>query len=77
MLVRDDAGSAFDSLDEALQGATPTAAEIGTGRRAKGYVSDVAVEVRNEREQRLVAVTASIRIDRHDPLPQPSWLECP
>jgi hypothetical protein len=35
-LVRDDEGSAFDSLDAAVQGAARSAAEIGTSRLAKG-----------------------------------------
>ena len=65
-LVRDEDGTVFDSLDAAAYAAARTAAEIGTGRLAKGDVSDVVITVRDEREQRVVTVTASMRIERHD-----------
>jgi hypothetical protein len=71
-LVPDDEGSALDSVDAAVQVATHSAAEIGTGRLVKGDVSDVVIEVRNEHHQRVFTVTASMRIDRHDPQPQAS-----
>ncbi len=64
-LLRDDEGSAFDSLDAAVHGAARSAAEIGTGRLAKGDTSDVIIEVRDERGQRVFTVTASMRIDWH------------
>ncbi len=68
-LLRDDEGSAFDSLDAAVHGAARSAAEIGTGRLAKGGTSDVIIEVRDERGQRVFTVTASMRIDWHMPQP--------
>jgi hypothetical protein len=68
-LVRDDQGSEFDSLDAAVQGAARSATEIGTSKLAKGDTSDVIIEVRDERDQRVVTVTASMTIEWHDPLP--------
>ncbi len=65
----DDGGSEFDSLDAAAQAAARSAAEIGTNRLAKGDTSDVVIEVRDERNQRVCTVTASMKINRHDPLP--------
>ena len=76
-LVRDGEGTELDSVDTAVQVATHSAAEIGTGRLAKGDVSDVVIEVRNEHNQRVFTVTASMRIDWHDPQPQPSHSESP
>jgi hypothetical protein len=66
-LVRDDEGSAFDNLDAAVQAAARSAAEIGTSRLAKGDFSDVVIEVRDERDQRVFTVAASMKIDWHDP----------
>jgi hypothetical protein len=68
-LVRDDEGSEFDSLDVAVQVAARSAAEIGTSRLAKGDTSDVVIEVRDQQDQRVVTVTASMTIEWHDPLP--------
>jgi hypothetical protein len=68
-LVRDDEGSEFDSLDVAVQVAARSAAEIGTSRLAKGDTSDVVIEVRDQQDQRIVTVTASMTIEWHDPLP--------
>jgi hypothetical protein len=68
-LVRDDEGSEFDSLDAAVQGAARSAAEIGTSRLAKGDTSDVIIEVRDQQDQRVVTVTASMKIEWYDPLP--------
>jgi hypothetical protein len=68
-LVRDEEGSAFDSLDAAVHGAARSAAEIGTSRLAKGDTSDVVIEVRDQQDQRVVTVTASMTIEWHDPLP--------
>jgi hypothetical protein len=65
-LMRDEEGSAFDSLDAAVQGAARSAAEIGTNRLAKGDFTDVVLEVRDERDQRTFTVTASMRFDWHD-----------
>ena len=66
-LLRDEEGSEFDSLDAALQGAARSAAEVGTGRLTKGDLSDVVIEVRDQR-QRVATVTASMKIERHNPL---------
>jgi hypothetical protein len=68
-LVRDDEGSAFVSLDALVQGVARSAAEIGTSRLAKGDTSDVVIEVRDQQDQRVVTVTASMTIEWHDPLP--------
>jgi hypothetical protein len=68
-ILQDDVGTEFDSLDAAVQGAARAAAEIGTGRLATGDFSDVIIEVRDERNQRVCTVTASTKIDRHDPPP--------
>jgi hypothetical protein len=68
-LVRDAEGSEFDSLDAAVHGAARSAAEIGTSRLAKGDTSDVVIEVRDQQDQRVVTVTASMTIEWHDPLP--------
>jgi hypothetical protein len=68
-LVRDDEGSEFDSLDAAVQGAARSAAEIGTSRLAKGDTSDVIIEVRDQQDQRVVTVTASMKIEWYYPLP--------
>jgi hypothetical protein len=68
-LVRDEEGSAFDSLDAAVHGAARSAAEIGTGRLAKGDTSDVVIEVRDRQDQRVFTVTASMTIDWHIPQP--------
>lgn len=73
-LMRDDEGSEFASPEAAAQGAARSAAEIGTGRLAKSDFSDVVIEVRDERNQRLCTVTASLKVDCHAPQPQPhSW----
>jgi hypothetical protein len=48
-----------------VHGAARSAAEIGTGRLAKGDTSDVVIEVRDEHGQRVFTVTASMKIDWH------------
>jgi hypothetical protein len=68
--VRDDEGAEFDSLDAAVQAAARSAAEIGTSRLAKGDTSNVVIEVRDEQNQRVCTVTASMRIERHGPSDQ-------
>jgi hypothetical protein len=68
--MRDDAGSEFDGLDAAVQAATRSAAEIGTGRLARGDTSDVVIEVRDERGQRVCTVKASMEIEWHVSRPQ-------
>ena len=70
-LLSDDEGTEFDGLDAAVQGATRSAAEIGTGRLAKGDTSDVVIEVRDERSQRVFTVTASMKIEWHNPQHHP------
>jgi len=72
--VPDDEGAEFDSLEAAMQAAARSAAEIGTSRLAKGDTSDVVIEVRNEHDQRVVTVTASMKIERHDLSSPPSDL---
>jgi hypothetical protein len=69
-LVRDDEGSAFDSLDAAVQGAARSAAEIGTSRLAKGDTSDVVIVVRDQQDQRVGTVTASMVIKQRVLRPQ-------
>jgi hypothetical protein len=64
-LVRDDEGAEFDSLEAAVHAAARSAAEIGTSRLAKGDTSDVVIEVRDEQNQRVCTVTASMMIERH------------
>ena len=73
-LLRDDEGAEFDSLDAAIRGAARSAAEIGTGRLARGDLSDVVIEIRDEHDQRVVTVTASMKIERHDLTSPPSDL---
>jgi len=65
--VRDDEGAEFASLDAPVQAAARSAAEIGTGRLARGDTSDVVIEVRDEQNQRVCTVTASMQIDWHGP----------
>ena len=65
--VRDDEGAEFDSVDAAVHAAARSAAEIGTSRLAKGDTSDAVIEVRDEQNQRVCTVTASMRIERHGP----------
>ncbi len=69
-LVHGDEGSEFASLDAAVQGAVTSAGEIGRNLLAKGNTSDIVIEVRNEHGQRVLTVTASMKIERHDPPPQ-------
>jgi hypothetical protein len=65
--VRDDEGTEFDSLDAAVQAAARSAAEIGTDRLAKGDTSDIVMVVRNEQNQQVCTVRASMEIKRHSP----------
>ena len=64
--LHDDEGAEFDSLDAAIRGVARSAAEIGTGRLARGDLSDVVIEIRDEHNQRVVTVTAAMKIERHD-----------
>ncbi|WP_052002961.1 hypothetical protein [Microvirga sp. BSC39] len=68
-LVRDDEGFEFDSASNAMRAAARSATEIGTSKLAKGATSDVVIEVRDQQDQRIVTVTASMTIEWHDPLP--------
>jgi hypothetical protein len=68
--VRDNEGAEFYSLDAAVQAAARSAAEIGTGRLARGDISDVAIEVRDERGQRVCTVKASMEVEWHVSRPQ-------
>jgi hypothetical protein len=65
--LRDDEGLEFDSLEAAVQAAPRSAAEIGTGQLARGDFSDVVIAVRDEQNQRVATVTATMRIERHSP----------
>jgi hypothetical protein len=69
-LARDDEGNEFASLDAAVQGAVLSAGEIGRNKLTKGETSDIVVEVRDERNQRVCTITASMKIERHPPPPQ-------
>jgi len=68
-LARDDEGNEFASLDAAVQKAVLSAGEIGRNKLAKGQTSDIVVEVRDERNQRVCTITASMKIERHPPPP--------
>lgn len=70
--VRDEDGNEFDSPEAAVQAAARSAAEIGTGRLAKGDTDDVVIEVRDEQNRRVCTVRASMKIDRHG-----SWSQGP
>ena len=69
-IARDDEGSEFNSLDTTVQGATRSAAQIGTDRLAKSDTSHVVIEERDEKDQRVCTVTASMKIGQHDQLSQ-------
>jgi hypothetical protein len=73
-LLRDDEVAEFDSLDAAIRGVARSAAEIGTGQLARGDLSDVVIEIRDEHHQRIITVTASMKVDRHDLSSPPSDL---
>jgi hypothetical protein len=64
-VARDNEGAEFDSPDATVQAAARSAAEIGQGRLARGESSDVVVEVRDERGQRVCTIRASMEIDWH------------
>ena len=67
-LARDDEGSEFDSPGAAMRAAARSAAEVGTNQLLKGDPSNIviAVEVRDEQNQRVCTVTASMKVDWHD-----------
>jgi hypothetical protein len=64
-LVRDAEGSEFASLNAAIQGAITSAGEVGRNLLAKGRTSDVVFTVRDEHNQRVGTVTASMKVERH------------
>jgi hypothetical protein len=70
--IHDDEGSEFDSLDVAMQAAARSATEIETSRLAKGDTRDVVIEVRDEQNQRVGTVTASMKIEQHVSRPRGS-----
>jgi hypothetical protein len=63
--VYDDDGAEFDNSDAAVHAAARSAAEIGSSRLAKGDTRAVVIEVRDNRNQRVGTVTASMTIKRH------------
>ncbi len=63
--VRDDSGSEFASVDAAVQGAITSAGEIGRNLLAKGRTNDIVIKVKDEQNQRVCTVTASMKVDRH------------
>jgi hypothetical protein len=63
--VRDDEGAEFDSPDAAMQTTTTVAAEVGQSQLARGDTSDVVIEVRDERDQPVCTVKASMKIAWH------------
>ncbi|MEZ0167117.1 hypothetical protein [Microvirga sp. TS319] len=72
LFVRDDEGTEFKDLDTALRGAVQSAGELGRNKQAKGDTGDVVITVRDEENQRIFTVTASMRIEQHPVPPQPS-----
>jgi hypothetical protein len=60
----------FDSLDAAVLAAARSTAEIGIGRLTSGDTSDVVIEIRDERGQRVCTVKTSMEINWHVPRPQ-------
>ncbi|KFG69669.1 hypothetical protein [Microvirga sp. BSC39] len=64
-LVPDDDGSEFASVDAAIQGAITSAGEIGRNLLAKGQTSGIVVRVRDQHDQRVCTITASMTVERH------------
>jgi hypothetical protein len=63
-LISDHEGVELDSLDDAEEKAVYAAAQIGQNRLPRGEVHQVAVEVRDESSQRVLAVTVSMKVYR-------------
>jgi hypothetical protein len=63
-LISDHEGVELDSLDDAEEKAVYAAAQIGQDRLPRGEVHQVAVEVRDESSQRVLAVTVSMKVYR-------------
>jgi hypothetical protein len=66
-LILDHEGVELDSLDDAEEEAVYAAAEIGQDRLPTGEAHEVAVEVRDESGQRVLAVTVSMKVYRDTP----------
>jgi hypothetical protein len=64
-LVRDDDGSEFASMDAAIQGAIASAGEFGRNLLAKGGTNDIVIQMRDEHDQPVCTVTASMKVERH------------
>jgi hypothetical protein len=62
---RDDEGTEIVGDDAAVQAAARSAAELGTGRLARGDTRDAVVEVRDKHGRRMCTVTASMKIGWH------------
>jgi hypothetical protein len=69
--VRDESGEDFDGFETAERGALRTVAELGRDRLLKGDAGDLTLEMRNETHQRVLSVTAAIKINRIEPSPEP------
>ncbi len=67
ILVSDEEGLEFDSLDAAEYETARTAAQIWWDRLSKGNPRDITVEVRNEHGQQVLTATISMRVRRVDP----------
>ncbi len=63
-LICDHEGIELDSLDDAEEKAVYAAAHIGQDRLPRGEVHRVAVEVRDENGERVLAVTVSMKVYR-------------
>jgi hypothetical protein len=75
--LRDEEGDAYDDLDAAVRSAARSASEIGRIRLSKGDFTDVVIDVRDERDQRVVTVTSSVKLIRHDTPPDEQNAEFP
>lgn len=63
-LISDHEGIELDSLDDAEEKAVYAAAQIGQDRLPRGEAHQVAIEVRDESGQRVLAVTVSMKVYR-------------
>jgi hypothetical protein len=75
-LIPDEDGLEFETLTAAEYAAARMAADIGLRKLPTGEDCQVIVEVRDERHQRVVTMTVSMRIDRLTRPPQMSspWI---
>ena len=67
-LIPNTIGCDLPSLDAAHRKAVEVAADIGSKQLLKDNISNLVIEIRNEHGQRLSMVTASMHIDRVEPL---------